>query len=109
MQSRITNFFHTLHVPLTEPESYCPFHQSLITDYFREIDLSIVVSHSFFDGTRILPMLSESIMQFLTYTQLEARIPFSAPQTPTSKFVPSNSDFTHVSESPEIRLARIRA
>ena len=109
LQSRITDFFHTLHVPLTEPESYCPFHQSLITDYFREIDLSIVVSHNFSDGGRILPVLSKSVMQSLTYTQLETRIPFSAPQTPTSKFVPSNSDFTHVSESPKIRLGGIRA
>ena len=54
-------------------------------------------------------MLSESVTQSLTYTQLEIRIPFSAPQTPTSKFVPSISDFTHVSGSPEIRLVRIRA
>ena len=109
MQSRIIDFFHTLHVPLIEPERYRPFHQSLITDYFREIDLLIVVSHSFSDGGKIVRVLSESVTQSLTYTQLETRIPFSAPQTPTSKFVPSNSDFTHVFETPEIRLARIRA
>ena len=53
LQLLITDFFHTHHVPLTEPRTSSPFHQSLITDYFREIDLSnYVVSESFFDERR---------------------------------------------------------
>jgi len=97
LQSQITDFFHTLHVPLTEPKTYCPFHQFLITDYFHKIDFSIVFFESFFDdkSTIPIPVLSETVSQAFTYTLSD--IPSSEPQTLVSKFIPSDSSFTHVS------------
>lgn len=106
LQSRITRFFHTLHVPLTKLESYCPSHQTLITDYFREIDPSNVVSESYFNE-RTVSFSFESVSQAFTYTL--SSIPSCEPQTPVSKFFPSDSSFTHMSETPEIQLARDRA
>ena len=107
LQSRITDYFNSLHVPLVEPESYCPFHQSLITDYFREISVSPVVSESDFYSRRSVSVLFESVLQELSYTVFS--IPSSKPQTPMSKFVPTASTCTHVSETLEIKLARERA
>ena len=106
-QLRITDYFHTLHVPLTEPGSFCPFHQTLITDYYREIKLSIVVSESYSEGRRPVPVLSESVLQALTSTVSERPIPSFDFETPVSKFATSDSSFTHVSETPHIRLTRI--
>ena len=57
-QLRIIDFFHMLHVPLIERESYCPFYQSLITDYFREVDFAIVDSESYFEERGIVPSFS---------------------------------------------------
>ena len=106
VQLRITDFFHTLHVLLIEPESYCPFYQSLITDYFREVDFAIADSESYFDERRIVPSFSKSVSQAFVYTLLERPIPSSEPQTLVSMFDLSNSSFTHVSETPGIWLRR---
>ena len=105
-QLRITDFLDMLHVPLIEPESYCPFYQSLITNYFREVDFAIVDSESYFDERRIVPIFSEGVYQAFVYTLLEHPIPSSEPQTPVSTFDLSDSSFTHVSETPGIWLRR---
>ena len=105
-QLRITDFFHTLHVPLIELESYCPFYQSLITDYFREVDFAIADCESYFDETRIVPSSSESVSQAFLYTLPERPIPSSEPQTPVSTLNLSDSSFTHVFETPGIPLRR---
>ena len=100
LQSRITDYLHTCHVPLTKPETKRPFHQSLIIDYFREIDFSIVFSKSFFDDRSTIPILSKIVSQAFTYTL--SYIPSFEPQTLVLKFVPLDSSFTHEFETPEI-------
>ena len=103
LQLRITDYFHTLHVLLTESESFCPFHQSLITDYYQEIELSIVFSESYSDGRSTVLVLIKSVLQPLTSIKSKPpAIPFCEPQTLVSKFVPSDTSHTHVSETPEI-------
>jgi len=101
-QLRITDYFHTLHVPLTELESFCPFHQTLITDYYREIELSILVSESYSEGKRFVPVFSESVLQALTSTMSKRSIPSFDSETPVSKFVASDTNLTHVFETPHI-------
>ena len=97
-------------MPVTESKSFCPFHQSLITDYYQEIELSIVFSESYSDGRRSVPVLSESVLQPLTSIVSEPlAIPFCEPQTLVSKFVPLDTSYTHMSETPEIQLEKIRA
>lgn len=91
-QALITDFFRLLQRELIEvSDTSSPFHQSLITDFFRE--------------RSVAPALSESIWEVLSSEGVNLA---SLPETPTSKFPPSFSTYTHITETPEIRLARAR-
>ncbi|KAG0573625.1 hypothetical protein KC19_VG194600 [Ceratodon purpureus] len=100
LQSRITDYFNCLNACVVEQESYCPFHQTLITDYFREISGALVGSQINF-YSRSVSIIFKSVLHDLSHT--------SELRTPMSKFVRSGSVCTHVSEIPEVILTRKRA
>ena len=90
-QALITDFFYQDRV--TEPEvDEWVFYQTLITDFYRESEEIVEVGQSASEYS-----LTDS--EFHSFLDIE-------PQTPVSELSLRYSDCTHVSETPETRVAR---
>lgn len=92
-QALITDFFHQLREE-EELSSEWVVHQTLITDFYHEREETVEVSQSVFQ-----PSFSDSEFHSLLDEE---------PQIPISQYSLTYSEYTHVSETPEIRLARAK-
>lgn len=92
-QALIIDFFHQLRDE-EELSSEWVVYQTLITDFYHESAESVEVSQS-------VSQLSFPYSEFDSLLNKE-------PQTPISQYSITYSECTHVSETPEIRLARAK-
>lgn len=91
-QALITDFFHQLRNGEESSTSQFEFHQTLITDFYHEHAESPTVSQS-----QSVSELSLSESEFVLSNER---------QSPMSLHTLSFSECTHISETPEFRLAR---